>query len=48
MFGYLKSLPSYLLRRMKSKRISFSQTGIDLILNNIFKSQKLGFYIDIG
>ena len=48
MFGYLKSLPRYLLRRMKSKRISFSQTGIDLILNNIFKSQKLGFYIDIG
>ena len=48
MFDYLKSLPSYFLRKLKSKRISFSQTGIDLILNNIFKNQKLGFYIDIG
>ena len=48
MFSFLKELPSYLLRKFKSKRISFSQTGIDLILNNIFKNQKIGFYVDIG
>ena len=45
---YLKNYPSYLLRKIKSKKISFSQTGLDLLLTNIFKGTKEGFYIDIG
>ncbi len=45
---YLKNYPSYFLRKLKTKKISFSQTGLDLLLSNIFKDHKKGFYIDIG
>ena len=45
---YLKNYPSYFLRKIKSKKISFSQTGLDLLLSNIFKNYKKGFYIDVG
>ena len=45
---YLKNYPSYFMRKIKSKKISFSQTGLDLLLSNIFKNNKKGFYIDIG
>ena len=48
MINYIKNISSYLLRKFKSKRISYSQTGIDLILNTIFKNQKNGFYVDVG
>ena len=45
---YLKNYPSFLLRKIKTKKISYSQTGLDLLLSNIFKNCKKGFYIDIG
>ena len=45
---YLKNYPSFLLRKFKTKKISFSQTGLDLLLSNIFKGLQKGFYIDIG
>ena len=48
MLNYIKDILSFLNRKRKSKKISFSQTGIDLLLNNIFKNKKNGFYIDVG
>ena len=45
---YLKNYPSFLLRKFKTKKISFSQTGLDLLLANIFKGLQKGFYVDIG
>ena len=45
---YLKNYPSFLLRKFKTKKISFSQTGLDLLLSNIFKGLQKGFYVDIG
>ena len=45
---YLKNYPSFLLRKIKTTKISYSQTGLDLLLSNIFKNYKKGFYIDIG
>ena len=47
MYNLIKELPSYLKRRVKSKRSSYSLTGIDLVIDYIFKKKK-GFYIDIG
>ncbi len=48
MFSYLLNLPSFLLRKYKSKKISFSLTSIDLLISYIFKNQKKGYYIDVG
>lgn len=45
---YLKNYPSFLLRKYKTKKISFSQTGLDLLLTSIFKNIEKGFYIDVG
>ena len=45
---YLKNYPSFLLRKYKTRKISFSQTGLDLLLTSIFKNIKKGFYIDVG
>ncbi len=46
--NYFKNIISYNLRKFKSKKISYSQTGIDLILNSIFRDVNKGFYIDVG
>jgi len=43
-FNYL----SLLYKKFFEKKISYSQGGIDLLLNHIFKNKKNGFYIDIG
>ena len=48
MLSYLFNLPSFLLRKYKSKKISFSLTSIDLLISYIFKNQKKGYYIDVG
>ena len=47
MINFIKELPSYLNRKIKSKKISYSLTGIDLIVDYIFKKNK-GIYIDVG
>ena len=48
MINHFKDILSLFNRKRKSKKISYSQTGIDLILNSIFKNKKKGFYIDVG
>ncbi|MDA7606815.1 FkbM family methyltransferase [Pelagibacteraceae bacterium] len=48
MINYFLNLPSYLLRKFRSRKISFSLTSIDLLISYIFKNQKKGFYIDVG
>jgi FkbM family methyltransferase len=45
---YLKRFLSFHIRKYKSIKKSYSQTGIDLVLKYIFKNQKTGFFIDIG
>jgi FkbM family methyltransferase len=47
MTNFFLELPSYLNRKIKTKKTSFSLTGIDLIIDYIFK-KKNGFYIDVG
>ena len=47
MINFIKELPSYLNRKIKSKKISYSLTGIDLIVDYIFKKNN-GIYIDVG
>ena len=39
---------SLLYKKFFKKKISYSQGGIDLLLNYIFRNKKNGFYIDIG
>ena len=36
------------LKSLTHKKISYSYGGIDLLILNIFKNQKNGFYLDIG
>ena len=48
MIRSILNLPSYLLRKIKSKKISYSLTGVDLVLRHIFKNKNNGFYIDVG
>ena len=48
MLNYLFNLPSFILRKYKSKKISFSLTSVDLLVSYIFKNQKKGYYIDVG
>ena len=48
MLNYLLNLPSFLLRKYKSKKISFSLTSIDLLISYIFRNKKKGIFIDIG
>ena len=48
MFKYLLNLPSFLLRKYKCRKISFSLTSIDLLVSYIFKSKKKGVYVDVG
>jgi hypothetical protein len=31
-----------------SKKISYSFSGVDLIINNIFRNNQKGFYVDVG
>ena len=47
MINFIKELPSYLNRKIKSKKTSYSLTGIDLIVDYIFKKEN-GIYIDVG
>ncbi len=48
MLNYLLNLPSFLLRKYKSKKISFSLTSIDLLISYIFRNKRKGIFIDIG
>ena len=48
MINKLKKKISILNRTLKTKKTSFSFGGCDLLINYLFKSQKKGFYIDIG
>jgi len=48
MIKYLLNLPSYLLRKYRSKKTSYSLTSIDLLVSYIFRDQKKGFFIDVG
>ena len=47
MINFIKELPSYLNRKIKSKKISYSLTSIDLIVDYIYQKKK-GIYIDVG
>ena len=47
MINFIKELPGYLNRKFKSKKISYSLTSIDLIVDYIFKKNN-GIYIDVG
>jgi FkbM family methyltransferase len=47
MINFIKEFPSYLNRKIKSKKISYSLTSIDLIVDYIFKKEN-GIYIDVG
>ena len=47
MINLINELPSYLNRKFKSKKISYSLTSIDLIVDYIFKKNN-GIYIDVG
>lgn len=48
MLKYIINLPSYLLRKFRSRKISYSLSGIDLLVTHIFQNKKKGFFIDIG
>ena len=48
MLNYLLNLPSFLLRKYKSRKISFSLTSIDLLISYIFRNKRKGIFIDIG
>ena len=47
MINFIRELPSYLNRKIKSKKISYSLTSVDLVVDYIFK-KKNGIYIDVG
>lgn len=47
MINFIKELPSYLNRKIKSKKTSYSLTSIDLVVDYIFKKEN-GIYIDVG
>ncbi len=47
MINFIKELPSYLNRKIKTRKISYSLTSIDLVIDYIFK-KKNGIYIDVG
>ena len=47
-YKFINDIISYNLRKIKSKKISYSQTGIDLILEKIFNHKNTGLYIDVG
>lgn len=47
MINLIKELASYLNRKIKSKKISYSLTSIDLVVDYIFKKNN-GIYIDVG
>ena len=48
MFNFFLNLPSFLIRKIKTRKISYSLSGVDLLIDYIFKNKKYGFYIDIG
>jgi FkbM family methyltransferase len=48
MLKYIINLPSYLLRKYRARKISYSLSTIDLLITHIFKNKKKGFFIDIG
>ena len=48
MINYFFNLPSFLLRKFKSRKISYSLTSIDLLISHIFKHKKIGFFVDAG
>ena len=48
MINYLLNFPRYLLRKYRSRKISYSLTSIDLLIAHIFKNQKKGFFVDVG
>ena len=39
---------SIFLKSLTHKKISYSYGGIDSLINNIFKNNNKGFYVDIG
>ena len=48
MFNFFLNLPSFLIRKIKARKLSYSLSGVDLLIDYIFKNKKYGFYIDIG
>jgi FkbM family methyltransferase len=48
MINYFFNLPSFLIRKLKTRKISYSLTSIDLLINHIFKGKKNGYFIDVG
>lgn len=48
MIELLKNKISFIKRKYKSEKKSYSFGGCDLIIDYIFKSQDNGFYVDVG
>ena len=48
MIKYFLNLPSYVLRKYRSRKVSYSLTSIDLLISHIFKKFNNGFFIDVG
>ena len=48
MIKFLNRNISYLKRKFKSSKKSYSYGGCDLLINYLFREQPKGFYIDIG
>ena len=44
MINFIRELPSYLNRKIKSKKISYSLTSVDLVVDYIFKKKKWYLY----
>ena len=47
MINFIKEFPSFLNRKIKTKKTSYSLTGIDLVIDYIFKKEN-GLFIDVG
>ena len=47
-FNYLYFKLNLIHKSIISKKNYFSFSGVDIIIQNIFKNQKIGFYIDVG
>ena len=39
---------SIFLKSLRHKKISYSYGGVDSLVNNIFKNNDKGFYVDVG
>ena len=48
MIDLIRNKISFIKRKYKSEKKSYSFGGCDLLVNYLFKSQNIGFYVDVG